>query len=55
MAYIGHPLIGERKYIGEQTNNDDGKFQSLVSYKIIFNFKTPAGILQYLNKKTIHI
>ncbi|GMO13896.1 MAG: RluA family pseudouridine synthase [Mycoplasmoidaceae bacterium] len=54
MNYIGHPLVGEKKYtIPSVAKSAKNKYQDLTSYKIVFNFKTSAGILEYLNKKTI--
>lgn len=51
-AHIGHPLVGDGKY---GINNLDKKkgfvHQALYSYKLRFNFKTDAGILNYLDKK----
>ncbi len=45
LASIGHPLVNDGKYGREQ-----GRFrQALYSYKIIFNFKSPAAPLEYLN------
>lgn len=52
MASIGHPLLGDGKY---GKNSDDKKkgfvHQALYSYKLKFNFKTDADILNYLNGK----
>lgn len=47
LSYIGHPLSGDIKYGGKKTNNG----YKLVSYKLLFAFKTDAGILNYLNNK----
>jgi len=56
LAHIGHPIIGDGKYginsINKQFNK---KTQELCSSKIMFNFKTDAGILNYLNKKEISL
>ncbi len=52
MAYIGHPLLGDGKYGINKINKEKGyKYQALYSYKLIFNFSTDGGILNYLNKK----
>lgn len=52
MASIGHPLLGDGKYGKNQENKRYGmKYQALYSYKLIFGFKTDAGILEYLNGK----
>lgn len=49
MASVGHPLAGDVKY-GKCKKTPDGfKYQALYSYKIKFNFKDNAGILEYLN------
>jgi 23S rRNA pseudouridine955/2504/2580 synthase len=52
LAYIGFPIIGDGKYGKNEINKKFKKSsQELSSYKIIFNFKTDAGILNYLNGK----
>jgi 23S rRNA pseudouridine955/2504/2580 synthase len=49
-AFIGHPLLGDGKYGTNAQNKAYGyKKQFLCSYKLIFNFRTDAGILEYLN------
>ena len=54
MSYLGHPLLGDGKYGKNSINKKYGyKYQALCSYKIKFNFSTPAGILDYLNKLEI--
>jgi 23S rRNA pseudouridine955/2504/2580 synthase len=53
LNFIGHPLIGEKKYSSVDERNK--KFQDLISYKLIFNLKKHNGILEYLSKKTIKI
>lgn len=56
MAYIGHPLLGDGKYGSEKINRSYGvKTQALCAYKLTFNFKTDAGILNYLNGKSFEI
>lgn len=52
-AYMGHPLVGDVKYGAKKNGKSD--FQQLCAYKIVFSFKTPAGELEYLNKKVIEI
>ena len=51
MASIGHPLLGEGKY--SKSNDKKAGFdkQALYSYSLTFDFKTDAGILNYLNGK----
>lgn len=56
MAYIGCPLLGDGKYGINKINVKYGfKMQALCSYKLTFNFKTDAGILEYLNGKTFEV
>ncbi|MCD8026445.1 MAG: RluA family pseudouridine synthase [Clostridiales bacterium] len=49
MASVGHPLAGDTKYGKSKKAPDNLKYQALYSYKLIFNFKSDAGILNYLN------
>ena len=52
LAHIGHPIIGDGKYGINAINKKFGfKYQQLCSYKLIFNFCSDAGILNYLNGK----
>lgn len=54
LAFIGHPIIGDGKYGKNEINKKLGaKYQQLDSNKLKFNFTTPSGKLEYLNKKTI--
>ena len=56
LADAGHPLLGDGKYGNERLNRPFGdKRQALCSYKIVFSFKTDAGILQYLNKMAFEL
>ena len=48
-ASIGHPLIGDVKYNG--TQSDTYNMQLLYSYKLKFDFKTDAKSLNYLNNQ----
>ena len=52
-ASCGHPLLGDGKYGTNEQNKKFGgyKKQFLYSYKLIFDFKTDAGPLDYLNHK----
>ena len=50
-AHIGHPLVGDIKYGGSRSEN----YQELVSHRLIFDFKTDAGILNYLHTKDFSI
>ena len=52
MASIGHPLLGEGKYNKSAKDRKMGfDKQALYSYSLKFDFKTDAGILNYLNGK----
>lgn len=56
LSHIGHPIIGDGKYgINEINKKLNKKSQELLAYKIIFNFKTDSGILEYLNNKIVSI
>lgn len=56
LAHIGFPIIGDGKYGNNEINKHfNQKTQNLTSYKIIFNFTTDAGQLNYLNKKIIEL
>ena len=50
-AKIGHPLVGDVKYGAKKTRSKT--YQQLTSAKLIFDFKTDAGILNYLKGKEI--
>lgn len=55
-ASIGHPLLGDGKYGTNAQNKKYGyKKQCLYSYKLIFDFTSDAGILEYLNKKEFEV
>ncbi len=55
-AYIGHPLVGERKYTNKEVKQiSKDKYQRLCAYKIKFNFKGNNGILNYLANKEFKI
>jgi len=51
MAAIGHPLLGEGKYSKSNDKKLGFDKQALYSYSLSFDFKTDAGILNYLNGK----
>lgn len=56
LSHIGHPIIGDGKYGKNEINKKFNKdTQELFAYKLVFNFKTDAGILNYLNKKEINL
>ena len=55
-ASIGHPLLGDGKYGKNEIGKKIGcKKQCLCSYKLIFDFTTDAGELEYLNHKSFEI
>ena len=55
-AAAGHPLAGDGKY-GRRSDNErlERKGQALWSYKLTFDFPTPAGALEYLKGKTLEV
>ena len=56
LAHIGHPILGDGKYgINEINKKFNKKSQELTAFKLIFDFKTDAGILNYLNGKIFTI
>ncbi len=53
-SHIGHPLLGDGKYGINQINKQNKMpYQALYSYQLTFDFTTDAGILNYLNGKTV--
>ena len=54
MAFAGHPLLGDGKY-GKLDKRYDRTYQALYSYKLLFDFKTESGILEYLNGKQFQV
>ncbi len=55
-ASIGNPLLGDGKYGKNDINRSKGyKFQALCSYRLVFDFKSDAGTLNYLNRKEFKI
>ena len=56
LASIGHPLLGDGKYGTNALNKKTGlKKQCLCSYKLVFDFTTDAGELEYLDGKEFTI
>ena len=48
-AAAGHPLLGDGKYgTNEQNRGWRQRFQALQSHRVVFDFKTDAGCLNYL-------
>ncbi len=55
-ADSGHPLVGDGKYGRREDNRKvERKGQALWSYKLVFDFPTDAGELEYLRGKTIKV
>ena len=60
LADIGHPILGDGKYGDGRLDRKYAKDyknsgQALCSYKLLFNFKTDAGILLYLRGKSFKL
>jgi 23S rRNA pseudouridine955/2504/2580 synthase len=54
LAFKGHPIIGDGKYGNNEINKKyKKKFQELTAFKLIFSFKSDAGILNYLVNKEV--
>lgn len=52
LASVGHPLLGDGKYGTNLLNKGTGfTKQALCSYRLRFDFATPAGLLEYLDGK----
>lgn len=55
-ASIGHSLLGDGKYGNNKINKENNMhYQALCAYKLIFDFKTDAGVLSYLDKKEFRV
>jgi len=55
-SHIGHPLVGDGKYGTNAQNKKAGLYkQALYSYKLMFDFQSDAGILNYLNQKEFSV
>lgn len=55
-AHVGHPLLGDGKYGSNKLNKALGyDVQALYSYKLRFEFTTPAGCLEYLNHREFSV
>ncbi len=56
LASVGHPLLGDGKYGTNALNKGTGfTRQALCSYRLQFDFSTPAGALDYLNGQTFSL
>lgn len=52
-AHAKHPLLGDNQYGKPAQNEKFGRsYQALYAYKLVFRFKTDAGILNDLNGKS---
>ncbi|MEG1879859.1 MAG: RluA family pseudouridine synthase [Oscillospiraceae bacterium] len=52
-SYLGHPIVGDVKYGARHNGNKS--FQHLEAYKLLFDFVSDGGILEYLNGKKISL
>lgn len=56
LASIGHPLLGDGKYGSNALNKGTGfDKQALCSYRVRFEFTTPAQELEYLNGREFQL
>jgi len=56
LADLGSPLLGDGKYGSERLNKQYGESrQALCSYKLVFDFRTDAGPLSYLDEREFKI
>ena len=56
LAAAGYPLLGDGKYGSERLNKKYGeRRQALCSYKLVFSFKTDAGLLSYVRDKSFQV
>lgn len=56
MAWAGWPLLGDGKYGSERFNKGfEQKGQALYSYRLVFDFPTDAGILNYLRGREFRV
>ena len=55
-ADAGHPLLGDGKYgNGSMNKKYHETRQALYSYKLVFDFPTDAGMLEYLRGRTFQV
>ena len=56
LSHAGYPLLGDGKYGREQFNKSFGESgQALYSYRLVFEFPTDAGVLEYLKGKEFRV
>jgi len=53
-SHAGCPLLGDGKY-GILDKKYNEKYQALYSFKLVFDFKTDAGSLEYLKGKSFYV
>jgi 23S rRNA pseudouridine955/2504/2580 synthase len=52
----GHPLLGDGQYGDYREGERFGReFQALYAYKLVFTFKSDAGVLNYLRDKIFEV
>ncbi len=54
LASIGHPLVGDKKYRSSLKYANNASYK-LYSYKLVFEFPSDAGVLNYLRNKIVEI
>jgi len=55
-AAAGHPLIGDTQYGDPEINKKyPSNFQQLYSYRVVFDFATDAGLLNYLKGRSFQV
>lgn len=56
LAHLGFPIIGDGKYGKNEINKKfNKKTQELCAYKLVFEFTTDSGILNYLQGKGVRL
>lgn len=56
LAYTGHPIVGDGKYgLNSFNRRMKVKYQALWAYKLVFDFKSYSGVLNYLKGKKIEV
>ena len=55
MSAIGYPLLGDTKYGYHKKQNDRYPYQTLYAYKVIFDFQSDGGVLEYLRNKSFTV
>lgn len=56
LAHCGYPILGDTQYGDARANEEyDCYYQLLRAYKLVFSFESDAGILNYMNSKTVQV